>query len=81
MTYQPDYTDAIRIATSTVGAQFGEAVVMALLKSGEMVCVPRAKHTQGRKTYEQLLHVDESWYHASGETRKAFWAYRRIRNG
>jgi hypothetical protein len=56
MTYQPDYAEAIKTAAQIVGTQHAEAVVLTLLKSGAMVCVPRAKHTQGRKSYEQLLH-------------------------
>jgi hypothetical protein len=55
MKYQPDYRAAIREAEHVVGPDYAERVVMALIKSGEMVCVPnRANNHSGRKTQKQL---------------------------
>lgn len=66
MSYQPDYSPAIRVATSALIQRTGMApesyeaaqeIVMALVKSGEMVCVPdRMRNATGRKTATQLSH-------------------------
>lgn len=59
MRYQPDYSAAIEVVRNA-GLRMDEAerIVMTLIKSGEMVCVPNSKvasgGTGGRKTQQQL---------------------------
>jgi hypothetical protein len=60
VTYQPDYGPAIKIVRDTgIPQNAAENIVMALVNSGEMVCVPSQKHVRGRKSYDQLMH--ENW--------------------